>query len=132
MDPEEEGNNDVPEQVDERVPPVDDEDAEVEEGALQHRGKRKRTQEGESSRPSGAASTGVHVLGEDQFTAEDTVLNLETAAWLGKYMLLPGDLKSFEGHDIDEIQSYITAHALAVRILLYLVFLVNIVIFWYL
>jgi hypothetical protein len=60
-------------------------------------------------------------LGEDQFTAEDTVLDLETAARLGKYMLLPGDLKSFEGHDIDEIQSYITAHALAVRIPLHLV-----------
>jgi hypothetical protein len=122
VDPEEEGNDDVPEQVEERVPPADEGDAEAEEeGALQHRGKRKRTQDGESSRPSGAASTGVHVLGEDQFTAEDTVLDLETAARLGKYMLLPGDLKSFEGHDIDEIQSYITAHALAVRILLHLV-----------
>jgi hypothetical protein len=119
-DLEEEGHNDVVERVEDRVPPSDNEDDDVDETTLQHRGKRKKTQEGESSRPSGAASTGVHILGEDQFTAEDTVLDLETASRLGKYMLLPGDLKSFEGHNIDEIQSYITAHALAVSIFLYL------------
>jgi hypothetical protein len=98
----------------EQVPPSTEEVNAEEEGALQHREKRRKTQAGEASRTSGVSGSGGHVIGEDQFSAEDSVLDLEVASRLGKYIVLPKDLSSFEGASVDEILSYITAHALSV------------------
>ena len=110
----EDAGNKGKEQVPLSTEKANDEDAE-EEGALQHREKRRRTQAGEASRTSGVSGSGGRVFGQDQFSPEDSVLDLDVAARLGKYILLPKDLGSFEGAGIDEILSYITAHALSVN-----------------